>query len=215
MAHAFDPYSFGQVLVDAERQVAGARDQERQLTRLVSFLERDGASSHHALATVRQLCIEARAQRQLAETMLARLVGGAAALEESQRVVVLVVDDSEESRETTATILEEAGFSAMTATNGLEGVIVAYYAQPSVILMDVTMPVLNGLEAARLIHANEMTRHLKIVAYTAKPEVYEAPVTRWFADVLKKPASPEAIVAAVQRFVTGRSTPRLDGSQGV
>jgi CheY-like chemotaxis protein len=216
MAYAFDPHSFGQLLADAERQAAGARDHERQLNWLVTHLERDGGSRGHTLETVRQLCIEARAQRQLAENTLTRLVGPAAALDEvSHQTLVLVVDDSESSRETTAAILEEAGFSAMTATNGLEGVIVAHYARPSVILMDVTMPVLNGVEAARLIHSSALTSRLKILAYTAKPEAFEAPaVTRWFDDILQKPASPEAIIAAVQRFTPGRSTPSSYGQSG-
>jgi CheY-like chemotaxis protein len=115
------------------------------------------------------------------------------------------VDDSESSRDMTATILEEAGFEAMTATNGLEGVIVAHYARPSVVLMDVTMPVLDGLEAARLLRASAETRHIKVIAYTAKPDVHDPPFSRWFADILRKPAAPDVIVAVVERSVASRS----------
>ena len=42
-------------------------------------------------------------------------------------------------------------------------------------LMDVTMPVLDGIEAARLIKASAGTRHMNILAHTAKPEFYEGP----------------------------------------
>jgi CheY-like chemotaxis protein len=119
-----------------------------------------------------------------------------------QRVRVLIVDDSDGSRETAAAILEEAGFDAITAANGLEDVICAHSALPAVVLMDLTMPVLNGLEAARLLRASMLTRHLKVIAFTARPDVHEESITRSFADILSKPAAPETIIARVQRFVT-------------
>ena len=159
------------------------------------------------LATISQLRVVAGDHRQLAETILARLVGNRGVVDNSPRLRprVLVVDDSDTSRETTATILEEAGFDAMTANNGLEAVIVAYYARPSVVLMDVTMPVLDGLEAARLIKASPVTRDMKVIAYTATADVFETPWTRWFVDVIPKPASPEAIVSSVQRYAEIRT----------
>ena len=79
--------------------------------------------------------------------------------------------------------------------------IVAHYALPAVVLVDLTMPVLSGLEAARLLRASLLTRHLKVIAFTARPDIYEELVARSFADVLAKPAPPEAIIATVRRFV--------------
>jgi len=114
---------------------------------------------------------------------------------------LLIVDDSDGNRETTAAILEEAGFEVLTAMNGLEGVILAHLVRPSVILMDVTMPVMNGLEAARLIRESSATQDLKMIAYTATPDLFDGTVTKWFVDVIFKPANPEAIVALVQRVV--------------
>jgi CheY-like chemotaxis protein len=213
MPHAFDGRSFGQFLLEAERLLSGVRDHEQRLTSLLAILESETSqtgvgtipiaeSGMDVLGMVGRLRADAGEHRQLAETLLNRLVGlppiGNGVL--STRVRVLVVDDSESSREMTATILEEAGFEAMTATNGLEGVIVAHYARPSVVLMDLTMPVLDGLEAARLIQASADTRHVKVIAYTAKPDAHGAPFARWFADILRKPAAPDAIVAAVERF---------------
>ena len=66
--------------------------------------------------------------------------------------------------------------------------------------MDVTMPVLDGIEAARLIKASAGTRHMNILAYTAKPEVCEGELGQLFVDVLPKPTTPEALVGAVRRF---------------
>jgi len=232
MPYAFDGRGFAQLLRDAERLVTSAREHERQLTSLLSLLEVGGSGLHAAIARVampsvaqetalgptpielgvaselvaivRQLHLDAGEQRQLAEAILTRLVGPQVSTDgqDGQRPRVLVVDDSDNSRDTTAAILEEAGFETMTATNGLEGVLVAHYARPAVVLMDVTMPVLNGLEAARLLSTSEVTSDLRVIAYTAKPDIHEGPMSRWFADILKKPATPDAIVASVQRFVT-------------
>ena len=92
---------------------------------------------------------------------------------------VLIADDEEAARRSLGQILEEDGFQVLTATNGLEGVIAAhYYARPSVILMDLTMPVLNGLEAARLIRASAATQDLKVIAYTARPDLFDGGVDR-------------------------------------
>lgn len=164
------------------------------------------------LTAMRQLVTASEDQQQLAGTVLTRLIGARATIEASRqrRIRVLVVDDSEGTRETAAAILEDAGFEVITATNGLEGVIVAHYALPAVVLMDLTMPVLSGLDAARLLRASLLTRHLKVIAFTARPDIYEEPVARSFASILTKPASPEAIIATVQRFVASDRVADVD-----
>jgi CheY-like chemotaxis protein len=83
---------------------------------------------------------------------------------------------------------------------------VVHYPHPLVVLMDVTMPVLDGVEAARLIQASAVTRDVNVIAYTAKPDVGDASFSRWFVDVLQKAAAPDAIVAAVERSVEGSRT---------
>ena len=201
MAHAFDGHGFGRLPREAERLFAGALDQQRRLSEVVTRLE-DESLNLDLLPTMRQLLMRAEEQQQLAGTMLARLIGARPIVDEPrrQRVRVLVVDDSDGSRETAAAVLEEAGFDAITATNGLEGVIVAHYAQPAVVLMDLTMPVLNGVEAARLLRASLLTRNLTVIAFTARPYVHEESIARSFADILSKPVAPEVIIATVQRF---------------
>ena len=226
MAHAFNGHTFGQFIGDAERHLAAVREQERELTSLADLLETDGAGLQTSGAAggmvtavqvpsaidmgVASALVQAGArlrsvageQRRFVETMLTRLVGDHTrdeALRAQPRV--LVVDDSDSNRDTTAAILEDAGFDVLTASNGLEGVIVAHYVRPSVILMDLTMPLLNGLEAARLIRASPSTQDLKVIAYTARPDLVDGAVAKWFVDLILKPASPEGIVALVRRVL--------------
>jgi two-component system, cell cycle response regulator DivK len=111
------------------------------------------------------------------------------------------VDDSSDNRDMAAMLLETAGFDTITAGNGLEGVIVAHYTRPAVVIMDIAMPVLDGVHAARLLKASQVTQAINVIAYTAKMSLGDdAPLDQLFVDVLKKPASPETMIGLVQRF---------------
>ena len=67
--------------------------------------------------------------------------------------------------------------------------------------MDVTMPVLNGIDAARLLKASSFTQGVNLIAYTARPDFQELAGKQLFVDVLKKPAAPDQIVASVERYI--------------
>ena len=112
---------------------------------------------------------------------------------------VLVVDDYADSRESLAMVLHNAGFIVRTASNGLEAVIAAYEMRPAVIVMDMMMPVLDGIEATRLIKAIDELHDASVIAYTAKPSLDPKTSQQLFSAVLRKPASPDVVVAAVQR----------------
>jgi len=200
MTHAFDSACFGELAADANRLAASASGHERRLASLVDALEADGGNP--LLHTLRALCVGARQQRQIADTLRQGLIGNVAAPnseEALKRPLVLIVDDSPDNRDMAAMLLETSGFDTITAGNGLEGVIVAHYTRPAVVLMDVAMPVLDGVQATRLLKASQVTHDINVIAYTAKMNVDDTP-THLFAEVLRKPASPEAIVGTVQRF---------------
>ena len=115
---------------------------------------------------------------------------------------VLVADDYREARESLATVLRNAGFDVRTAANGLEALLAAYEMRPAVILMDVTMPVLDGLEATRLIKSVDAMRHARVIAYTGDPVADDAPARALFAAVLQKPTTPAVVVATVQHVAS-------------
>jgi CheY-like chemotaxis protein len=114
---------------------------------------------------------------------------------------VLVVDDYTDSRESLALVMRNAGFIVRTANNGLDALIAAYEMHPSVIVMDMMMPVLDGIEATRLIKAIEELRHACVIAYTAMPALDAEAFAPLFSEVVRKPASPDVILAAVHRFL--------------
>jgi CheY-like chemotaxis protein len=112
---------------------------------------------------------------------------------------VLVVDDHGDIREFIASLLRDAGFAVCTAANGLEALMIASEMRPGVILMDLAMPVLGGVEATRLIKASELTRDARVIAYTGETNLDAMTMQRLFAAVLHKPATPDAVLATVQQ----------------
>lgn len=76
------------------------------------------------------------------------------------------------------------------------------------------MPVLDGIEATRLLKAAPATRHVPVIAHTARPDVLEGPITRLFARVLAKPAGPDELIASVKAFLPGHHQQRPDVAGG-
>jgi two-component system, cell cycle response regulator DivK len=215
MAYAFDGRALGQVLVETERLAEQSRDHERRLARLVQQLEGPSRPMNSdLLLEIRHLCVNTRDQRQQLEAMLSRLVGAPPeehAHHASSGARVLIADDSPENRDRLARVLESSGFAAITATNGLDALMLAHFAKPSVVVMGVSMPVLDGIEAARLLKASPSTRHVRVIAYTAWPSFYDGPLKSVFDGVLAKPSTEETLIASVRQFLAPEAVPPAPG----
>jgi two-component system, cell cycle response regulator DivK len=159
-------------------------------------------SVENAEATVRA-CVSAREQHVRAHRLYTSIdeSGDSEEMVAPRTPAVLVVDDVEEVRELVASALQNAGFVVRTAANGLEALLTAYEMKPAVIVMDLTMPVLDGIEATRLIKATEAIRESKVIAYTGNGSI-PAPLKRWFVAVVSKPSTPDVVLAAVQSAVS-------------
>ena len=81
--------------------------------------------------------------------------------------LVLLAEDFEDARELYRDYLEFSGFTVQTASNGREAIAQALTLLPDLILMDASMPVLDGWQATRELKANPATKHIPIVALTA------------------------------------------------
>ena len=81
--------------------------------------------------------------------------------------LVLLAEDFEDARELYRDYLEFSGFTVTTASNGREAITQAVALQPDLILMDASMPVLDGWQATRELKANPATQHIPVLALTA------------------------------------------------
>lgn len=86
----------------------------------------------------------------------------------------LVVEDFEDSRFMMRRLLEMAGYNVLEATDGEQAVELAIQKKPAVILMDLSLPKLDGLSATRQIREQSGSRHVPIVAVSA----YDGPESR-------------------------------------
>jgi CheY-like chemotaxis protein len=160
-------------------------------------------SVDNAAATVRA-CVRAREQHSDAHRLYSTIEHGppeSDATLASRAAAVLVVDDVDDLRDLVALVLRNAGFIVRTAVNGLEGLLTAYDMRPNVIVMDLSMPVLNGLEATRLIKASHATCESRVIAYTGNGSI-PPPLEGWFAAIVSKPSPPDVVLAAVQDAVS-------------
>jgi CheY-like chemotaxis protein len=89
---------------------------------------------------------------------------------DSKDLKVLVVEDFEDTRLFLRLALEDHGFIVFEAENGQKAVENADRDKPDVILMDLTMPLMDGFAAAKLIRQNENLKHVPIIAITAHQE---------------------------------------------
>lgn len=85
----------------------------------------------------------------------------------SNKFLILVVDDSADNVAMLSLALQQQGYRVVTATNGEEAISVATCTQPNLILMDISMPQLDGLGATRRIREKEELRNVPVVAVTA------------------------------------------------
>jgi CheY-like chemotaxis protein len=80
---------------------------------------------------------------------------------------ILLVEDNEMNRDLISQYLGYYGYTMLTADDGAAAVALAGIAAPDLILMDISLPVLDGWEATRRIKADPATRHIPVIALTA------------------------------------------------
>ena len=86
---------------------------------------------------------------------------------EDAQYLILIADDSADSVAMLSLFLQQQGYRVVTATNGEDAITVASQTSPNLILMDISMPTLDGLGATRRIRDDEQLRHIPVVAVTA------------------------------------------------
>lgn len=117
------------------------------------------------------------------------------------RRVVLLVDDCRDTRELYAEYLELSGFDVKEAEDGIVAIDEAVRVRPDVIVMDMSLPRLDGREAARQLRADERTRGIPVVMISG----YDAdrlPRNDGLWDhYLGKPCPPDELVTVIGRLV--------------
>jgi len=120
-----------------------------------------------------------------------------------ERPLILIVEDQSELRQLYVHQLMLSGFDVIEAENGADAISHTASHSPDVVLMDLSLPVVDGWEATRRLKADHRTAHIPVVALTAHDgsgELQRATSAGcdWF---VPKPCPPDALIAEVRRIL--------------
>jgi two-component system, cell cycle response regulator DivK len=117
--------------------------------------------------------------------------------------LILVVDDYQDAREMYAEYLQFSGFRVAEAGNGNEAVEQAFALRPDLILMDLSLPGIDGWEATRQLKSDERTKRIPIVALTghALAGASEGARKAGCDSFVTKPCLPDDLVVEVRRML--------------
>jgi DNA-binding response OmpR family regulator len=116
---------------------------------------------------------------------------------------VLVVEDDPDIAELVSRYLDRAGYSSTRVTSGREALEAVRSKQPDLIVLDLMLPQIDGLEVCRLLRANDSTSAIPIIMLTARAEEAERIVGLEVGadDYIAKPFSPNELVARVRALL--------------
>jgi CheY-like chemotaxis protein len=117
--------------------------------------------------------------------------------------VVLLVDDNEDCRIIYGSTLRHAGYTVRTASDGFQCLASVAESTPDLILLDIGMPRMDGMEALERLKKDPRTADIPVVAVSARvgKDQQESVRGSGFTEVLLKPITPSEILASVQRHL--------------
>jgi CheY-like chemotaxis protein len=121
---------------------------------------------------------------------------------------ILLVEDNEDNQEIYRIILAHHGYQVLQAYDGGLGVEMARAHAPDLILMDLTMPLIDGLAATRLLKEDPATASIPVIALTAHATEDDrtAAVAAGCDSFLSKPVEPARVAAEVRRVLAARES---------
>jgi phosphate regulon transcriptional regulator PhoB len=127
---------------------------------------------------------------------------------------ILIVEDEKDLAQLVSYNLEQAGFRTKIETNGADALSRAQKESPALILLDLMLPKMNGLEVCRLLRADPKTKAIPIIMLTAKGEEIDRVVGFEMGadDYIVKPFSPRELVLRVKAILK-RSKPGVEDSK--
>lgn len=129
--------------------------------------------------------------------------------------IILLAEDNEDTRSVYSLILRHFGFEVAEAKNGLEAVEVARDRQPSLVLMDIGLPVLDGWQASRMLKSEPSTADIPLIAFSARVDsTADLGGRATFDGYVLKPISPLELVRRVQAYLGLLSTKRTEPDIG-
>lgn len=115
-------------------------------------------------------------------------------------MTILITDDAAFMRQRLKKLLEEHGHTVVEASNGQEAVNLYQKVQPALVLMDITMPELDGIGATKAIRAKDPDARIVIVSALGQQAMVLAAIQAGAKDFIVKPFQPDKVLAAVSKW---------------
>jgi CheY-like chemotaxis protein len=112
---------------------------------------------------------------------------------------VLVVDDDRVIREVIALALDDAGYDVV-ASDGIDAAELAREAQPAVVLLDINLPVTDGVEVRRHLHTDPTTAHIPVIALSAATNLRARAAEMQANDYLAKPFDIAELLLRIEKW---------------
>jgi two-component system response regulator len=124
---------------------------------------------------------------------------------------ILLVEDNELNRDMLSRRLERKGYVIQRAADGAQGVSMAMELRPALILMDLSLPVMDGWEATRRLKGNPETAAIPIIALTAHARAEDEKTARDAGanDFDTKPIDPNRLIGKIEHLLTTQATGTL------
>jgi CheY-like chemotaxis protein len=116
---------------------------------------------------------------------------------------ILIVEDNDDNRSIYRQYLTHAGYRILEAGNGVDGIALALSERPDLVLMDISMPQMDGLTATRHLKADPVASSIPIIALTAHamPTDADTALAAGCDAYLAKPVMPRDVRAEIERWI--------------
>jgi two-component system cell cycle response regulator DivK len=116
---------------------------------------------------------------------------------------ILIVEDNEKNLKLFSVIIKSLGYETLTARNGEEGVTIAKKDSPDLILMDIQMPVMDGITALNILKSDERTKNIPVIALTsyAMTGDRERFLGLGFSAYISKPIDKDGFIKAIENIL--------------
>ncbi|MBL1280672.1 MAG: response regulator transcription factor [Fluviicola sp.] len=132
---------------------------------------------------------------------------------------ILIIDDESDIREILGYNLKKEGYKVFSASNGVEGISIAKKEHPDLILLDVMMPEMDGIEVCEILKEDETTKNILICFLTARSEDYSqiAGFKAGGDDYVSKPVKPKVLISRIEAILRRKISvePAKDNAKGL
>ena len=117
--------------------------------------------------------------------------------------LILIVEDNEKNLKLVRDLLQVSGYQTLESENAEEGIIIAKESQPSLILMDIQLPGMSGIEALKVLRADPVTAKIPVIAVTASVMTEDSQniIAAGFNSYQRKPIEIKGFLDEVRRIL--------------